>query len=175
MGFLEPGLDPLRQVGFTLTEQMEGDHRFEPGLGPIGDLPMSFRVTWGPHSVVDWLTPSSPAFLRHELAGTVSIGGLCTDAPCWGSLELHYFTQHKIRYSFEFDARGQRHRYIGEKVNIQLWNWPVSHTTCFGRTTEVPSGRLVSTSVTYFRILRTLEFARSFRLRFGGEDASGRR
>ncbi len=168
MGFLEPGLRQLRRVGFALREHMQGDHRFEPGFGPSGDLPMSFEVTWGPRSVVDWLDPSNPAFLRHELAGTVSIEGLCQSAPCRGTLELCYLSQHKIRYAFDFDARGQRHRFVGEKVNIRLWNWPVSHTTCFGRTTEVASGRLVSTSVTYFRIARTLQFAGSFRLRLGG-------
>lgn len=171
MAFLEPGLKQLRRVGFTLQERMEGDHRFEPGLGPSGDLPMSFDVVWGPRSVVEWLDPADPDYLRHELSGVVSIGGLCEGAPCRGTLELFYLSQHKIRYAFEFDARGQRYRYVGEKVNIRLWNWPVSHTTCFGRTTEVGSGRLVSTSVTYFRIARTLQFAASFRLRFRGEDA----
>jgi len=172
MGIVEPGLKRLRQVGFALDEVMEGDHRFEPGFGPSGDLPMSFHVTWGPRSVVDWLSPANEAFMRHELKGTVSIEGLCADAPCWGTLELCYLSQHKIRYAFEFDAGGGRHRFVGEKVNIQLWNWPVSHTTCFGRITEVATGRLISTSVTYFRIGRTLSFARSFRLRFEAQDAS---
>jgi hypothetical protein len=165
MLMLDWGLSRLHHLGFLLDEVMVGEHRFEPGFGDGGDRPMSFRVTWGPSSIVDWLSPASPAFLRHELTGTVTIDGLCAEAPCLGSLELLYSSQHKIRYTFEFDVSGQRLRFVGEKVNIRLWNWPVSHTTCFGRTTQVETGRLVSTSVTYFRIAQTLAFARSFRLR----------
>ncbi len=165
MGLLDWGVDRLRRVGFLLDEVMEGEHRFEPEFGSGGDRPMSFRVTWGPSSLVDWLSPASPAYLRHDLEGTVTMDGLCVDAPCRGSLDLCYSSQHKIRYAFEFDAAGRRLRFVGEKVNIRLWNWPVSHTTCFGRITDAETGRLVSTSVTYFRISKVLAFARSFRLR----------
>ena len=41
-----------------------------------------------------------------------------------------YLTEHRLRYSFEFEAQGKPHRFVGEKVNIWPWNLPTSHTTC---------------------------------------------
>jgi hypothetical protein len=52
---------------------------------------------------------------------------------------------------------------VGEKVNIKLWNLPVSHTTCVGRVTELESGKLISTSVTIFRMRTLPAFLGSFR------------
>jgi hypothetical protein len=144
-----------KRLGFAIDEVMSGEHRFEPGFGPPGELPFSFRVAWGPPNVAAWLDPADERFMRHDLAGTVTVGGWAEEIPCRGSLELLYLSRHLIRYAFTFTHAGTDYRYVGEKVNIKLWNLPVSHTTCFGRVTEVASGRLVSTSVTHFR-MRTL-------------------
>jgi len=79
------------------------------------------------------------------------------------ALELAYFTEGKIRYTFDFSAKGKMYRYVGEKVNIRPWNLPVSHTTCFGTLVEKESGRLVSRSVTFFKLHTTPAFMASLR------------
>ena len=102
-----------RRLGFAIDEVMTGYHRFEPGLGPSGELPFEFRVTWGPPNVARWLDPADDDFMIHELRGTVSAGGMDEDIPCEGTLELLYFTKHLIRYSFELVHQGERYRYVG--------------------------------------------------------------
>jgi hypothetical protein len=166
MGIFD-GVNRLRNMGFSMSEVMTGDHEFEHGLGPAGRRFFEFKVRWGPKNVSDWLNPGSEAFGIHHLEGTVTAEGLCHDTRCEGTLELHYLTEHKIRYRFDFAAEGKRYRYVGEKVNIQVWNLPVAHTTCFGRITEAETGRLVSTSVTYFRLKTLPAFVTSLRLRLG--------
>ncbi len=151
------------RLGFATDEIMSGHHRFEPGAGPAGELPFEFRVTWGPPDLFRWLDPADERFMRHDLAGVVTVGGWGEDIPCQVSLELRYFTEHRIRYRFELEHEGMAYRFVGEKVNIKLWNLPVSHTTCFGRMTELQTGRLVSTSVTHFRMRTLPAFLLSFR------------
>jgi hypothetical protein len=153
-----------RRIGFATDEVMTGLHRFEPDQGPDTELPFEFRVTWGPPNLFQWIDPADERFMEHHLEGTVSVGGWADDIPCEGSLELLYFTEHRIRYTFTFEHGGTRYRYVGEKVNIKLWNLPVSHTTCFGRMTEAETGKLVSTSVTHFRMRTLPAFLLSFRL-----------
>ncbi len=153
-----------RRLGFSADEVMSGRHRFEPGFGPDGDQFFEFRVTWGPKNLARWVNPFAGRFMVQELSGFVTAEGLCEAAPCQGTLELKYFSDHLIRYSFSFEADGTACRYVGEKVNIKLWNLPVSHTTCFGRLTEIDTGRLVSTSVTHFRMRTLPGFLLSFRL-----------
>jgi hypothetical protein len=75
-------------------------------------------------------------------------------APCLGTLELQY-ARGRIVYGFDLDIDGVVHRYQGHKANIRPSTLPHSHTTCFGTLVELSTGRLVSTSVTRFR-LRTL-------------------
>jgi hypothetical protein len=152
------------RFGFRMDEVMSGTHVFEPGCGPAGRLPMSFTVTWGPDDVLRWVDPRSGDFLTQTLEGTVTVGGLCEDAPCKGRLELRYFDEHMLRYTFEFEVGGVRYRYLGEKVNIQAWNLPVSHTTCYGVLTEAETGRLISRSVTHFRLSAIPAFLGSLRL-----------
>ena len=165
MGKLIDVLKKIRAglVGFHANEVMTGTHEFEPGCGPAGRRFMQFRVKWGTSKLADWLRKDSGRFLTNDLEGTVTIDGLCTDAPCKGDLELRYFDLHKIRYLFTFEVGGVAYRYVGEKVNIMPWNLPFSHTTCFGRLTEVATGKLVSTSVTFFRFSTVLQFATSLR------------
>jgi hypothetical protein len=153
-----------RRVGFRMNEVMSGDHEFEPGWGPDGRFPFEFRVAWGPKNLGAWLNPWSEQFLTHPLEGTVTVGGLCKKAPCKGTMELRYFRDYKIRYTFDFTVDGTRYHYVGDKVNIKPWNLPVSHTTCFGVLTEAETGRLISRSVTHFRMRTTPAFLLSFRL-----------
>jgi len=152
-----------RRLGFATDEVMTGYHRFEPGLGPTGELPIELRLTWGPPNLIEWLDPADDAFMQHQLEGTVTLGGWAEDIPCCGTLELLYFTKHLIRYTFTFDHGGASYRFVGEKVNVKLWNLPVSHTTCFGRITDLVTGKLVSTSVTHFRLRTLPAFLGSFR------------
>lgn len=153
-----------RRIGFLLDEVMSGTHEFEPGCGPRGTLPFGFHVTWGPKRVLPWANPTGREFLSQAMHGRVSIGGLCDEAPCQGTLRLRYFTKRTIRYTFEFGVEGRDYQYVGEKVNILPWNLPTSHTTCFGTVKEIASGKLISRSVTHFRIKTTYDFLTSFRL-----------
>ena len=167
MGRFGESLGALRRgpVGFKLHEVMTGHHEFEPGCGPPGRHPMVFRVDWGPRDVRAWLRRGTDTFLSQELEGRVTVGGLCDETPCLGALELRYFDERRIRYAFGFEVQGRAYRYVGEKVNIRVWNLPVSHTTCFGRLVEAETGRLVSTSVTHFRLRTAPRFLTSLRLR----------
>lgn len=153
-----------RRFGFKMDEVMSGEHRFEPGAGPAGRHPFEFKVAWGPERVGPWINPFNEGFMKQPLKGTVSVGGLCHKAPCEGVLELNYFTEGTIRYRFDFEVNGVGYHYIGEKVNIRPWNLPVSHTTCFGTVVERESGRLISRSVTHFRLHTTPAFLMSLRL-----------
>jgi hypothetical protein len=151
------------RLGFRMNEEMSGEHEFEPGMGEPGRKAMVFRGTWGPDDVSAWINPKRPEFLTQKIDGRVTIEGLCDDAPFTGTLELRYFGEHKLRYAFEFKAKGKAYRYVGEKVNVRPWNLPVSHTTCFGVVTEAASGKLVSKSVTYFRLSKLPSFLASLR------------
>ncbi len=166
MGRINDFINMLQEgrLGFQMEEVMVGEHEFEAGMGPPGKHPMEFKVTWGPENITSWINPGSPDFLTQPLQGVVTVGGLCYDAPCRGTLKLAYFTERKIRYDFAFKVRGKDYRFIGEKVNILPWNLPVSHTTCFGILKEKETGKLVSRSVTYFKLKHAPSFLTSFRL-----------
>ena len=153
-----------KRFGFKMDEVMSGNHEFEPGCGPCGRLPFEFTVAWGPEHIWPWANPGSDRFLTQPLAGTVTVGGLCDSAVFEGELQLRYFTDRKIRYRFEFLAHGVTYRFVGEKVNILPWNLPTSHTTCFGVVTEKETGKLISRSVTYFRLATAPSFLASLRL-----------
>jgi len=152
------------RLGFRIDEVMSGEHEFDPQFGSPEKRPMEFRVTWGPRHILQWGNPAHPRFMVGELEGTVTIDGLCYHTPCTGSLELRYFKDRTIRYTFGFEQNHQSYTYIGEKVNIHLWNLPRSHTTCFGRLILARTGKLVSTSVTYFRLRSLPRFVASVRL-----------
>lgn len=166
MGLISEVIERYRNgnLGFRMDEVMTGWHVFETGFGEPGRRPMEFRATWGPDNLAEYLDPHSDGFLNQELAGTVTIDGLCADAPCKGTLELRYFGENILRYTFTFTAKKKKYRFVGEKVNIKPWNLPVSHTTCYGVLTEVRTGKLVSRSVTHFRLLTAPAFLASFRL-----------
>ncbi len=153
-----------KRVGFEIDEVMTGEHEFEPGFGPPGRRFMEFRVTWGTQDVSRWVNPKTADFMRSPLRGTVTVAGLCEDVPVQGTLTLAYFSEQKIRYEFEFDVAGARYHFIGEKINLRPWNLHVTHTTCYGRLTEVATGKLVSKSITHFRLRSAPAFLWSLRL-----------
>ncbi|ACL04418.1 conserved hypothetical protein [Desulfatibacillum aliphaticivorans] len=152
-----------RRLGFAMDEVMSGDHEFMPGMGPEGRLPFEFRVTWGPRHLIKWINPLGGAFMTQPLEGTVTVGGMCTRVPCSGTLELAYFTEAKIRYTFEFVFGGKTYHFVGEKIHIRPWNLHVSHTTCYGTLKEKDTGKPVSKSVTHFRFRTTPAFLASLR------------
>ncbi len=150
--------------GFEMEELMSGHHEFEPGMGPEGKQPFEFCVKWGAADLSEWSSPKSDSFMTNFLEGTVTVGGLCYNAPCRGTLHLMYFSEYKIRYTFEFEANGKSYTFIGEKVNIKPWNLPVSHTTCYGTLTETETKKLVSRSLTFFKLRTAPSFISSFRI-----------
>ena len=160
------------RLGFNIDETMSGYHEFEPGFGPPGEHPLEFRVTWGTRDFLDWVNRRGKRLPTQDLHGVISVGGLCENEPCHGTLELMYFDKKKIRYTLNFWVEGTRYRFIGEKVNIRPWNLPVSHTTCYGTLTEADSNRLVSRSVTYFHMKTVPQFAGSLRLAVAPENAA---
>lgn len=153
----------LGRLGFRIVETMTGSHEFEDGRGPKGSHPFSFEARWGTANLGEWLKPSSGKFLVADLEGTVTAGGLGRNLPMTGRVELRYFKDRKIRYVFDFQNGNKAYRFTGEKVNIRPWNLPVSHTTCFGVVTEKESGRLISRSVTHFRLRTIPRFLGSLR------------
>jgi hypothetical protein len=152
-------------MGFQMREVMTGHHEFEPGQGEPGRHFMEFRVNWGTDHLRDWANPTGDRFMVNELEGTVTVEGLVQNAPCRGTLEMRYFTEGSIRYTFEFTVGDTVYQYVGRKVHIRPWNLPWSHTTCFGRLTKKETGELVSISLTHFRLRTALSFLGSFRLR----------
>ena len=149
--------------GFRMTEVMTGQHEFAHGQGPEGERFMEFVVDWGTRDLKAWLDPSNACFMFNELSGVVTIEGLCDNSPCSGSLELLYFTEASIRYTFYFQTYDMLYKYVGQKTNIKPWNLPWSHTTCQGILTRLDTGKVVSTSVTHFRLRTIPAFLRSFR------------
>ena len=162
------GMLAERRVGFSIEEEMRGTHRFlrdfPPGQVSAGtELPFGFSASWGHRALGRYLRPGTD-FLRADLQGRVSAGGLCEDAPMHGSLELRYLQDATVRYTFEFEAHGQQMRYEGEKREIRPWNLHRTHTTCYGTITEVATGELLSDSVVHFELGRLPQFLSSFRL-----------
>jgi short-subunit dehydrogenase len=151
-------------IGFKMDELMQGEHEFLNGFGPEGKKRMFFKVTWGTSQLLEWLNPLSDDFMVNDLEGIVTIDGLCENTPCQGKLELKYFTEQKIRYTFEFEANGEIYEFIGEKRNIYPWNLPYSHTCCFGELKLKESGELVSKSITHFKLDTLPEFLGSFQV-----------
>lgn len=153
-----------RRLGFKMNEVMTGTHCFEPGFGDPGDKFIEFRVTWGPKHLGEWLNPVGGKFMYNDMEGVVTVEGLCENAPVVGSLELLYFTEAKIRYTFTFEVDGAEYLFIGEKINIRPWNLHRTHTTCYGTLSERDTGRVVSKSTTYFRMKTMPAFLASVRL-----------
>ena len=130
-----------------------------PGTRRVPELPQSLRLY-----LADTL-PGDFEILSNFLEGTVGVGGLVEEAPCRGTLDFLYFTEGKIRYTFDFKGKqGRPYRYVGEKVDIRPWNLPRTHTTCYGTISDLDSGREISRSIVYFRMGSIPAFLQSFRL-----------
>ena len=154
-----------RRVGFMMDEVMSGTHRFVGSAGPPGEHPMEFNVTWGTKHVTEYVNPLDTGFMSSFLEGTVTVGGLVENAPCMGKLDLLYFTEGKLRYTFDFkDDRGRAYHYVGEKVDLRPWNLHVTHTTCYGTITDKETGEQISKSILHFRFHTIPAFMMSFRL-----------
>jgi len=151
------------EFGFRMTEDMSGWHEYLPGRGPEGRLPFSFHVVWGVDRVKQCVAHDGGLHFLQSLAGTVTAGGLCDATPCRGTLDLRYFLDQRLVYDFTFVVEETKYRWVGQKVNVRPWNLPVSHTTCFGRLTELETGKLVSTSVTFFHLHTIPKFLGSLR------------
>lgn len=154
----------IKKNGFTIDEIMTGSHKFETGCGRNGKHPFKFRAIWGPKNLHEWLNPKHKKFLTNDLEGFITIGGLCDQVPIKGKLELRYFKDRSIKYSFYFKIKNKDYEYIGEKINIHPLNLLTSHTTCFGTVIEKNSGKLISRSVTHFRFRDTLKFLLSLKV-----------
>jgi hypothetical protein len=152
-----------KRVGFKMDEVMSGTHKFTDGAGPAGEFPFEFRVTWGPRRLEKWLNPMDGDFMINDLEGVVTVGGLCENAPCTGKLELKYVQEAKIRYIFDFEHAGKKYHFVGEKRDLRPWNLHKTHTTCYGTLTEADTGKVISESVTYFRLNTMVPFLMSFR------------
>jgi len=155
-------------VGFKIDEVMVGTHRFLSGMGPSGEFPLNFTLTWGNKDLLKFLNPTSDKFLHSEARGIITVGGLVDRAECYGSLHLLYFTERKVRYELNFeDDNGRQYRYVGEKVNIWPWNIYRTHFTCYGTITDLETGKIISESVVKFPYREIIPFVMSTRLRFG--------
>ena len=151
-------------LGFKIDETMIGDHKFE--FGSFKERPnfMQFSITWGPKNILKWLNPFDDDFMTQPLKGTITIEGLCEEAPCEGTLALAYH-EGRIRYDIYFSVNGTKFEYVGEKRDIRPWNLHRTHTTCYGNlyARTVFGTTLVSKSTTHFRLGTLPKFLKSFR------------
>ncbi|ABW66802.1 hypothetical protein [Desulfosudis oleivorans] len=154
-------------IGFKLNELMTGTHRLSDDPEG-GERPLTFALTWGNSSLLQWANPFSDRFLWNEARGWITVDGLVEKADCKGSLHLLYFSGRKIRYDLVFnDEQGRAYRYVGEKRNIWPWNLHRTHVTCYGTVTELETGKVISESIVYFPWRQGLTFLFSFRFTMG--------
>ena len=127
-------------------------------------LPFHFTATWGNPHLEKFLNPLSGDFLFTLMEGKVTAGGLTGEAPMKGTLELRYFENASIRYTFEFEAHGRTFRYVGEKTGIRPWNLHRTHTVCRGTLTDLTTDEVLSQSVVRFKLSQLPWFLTRFRL-----------
>lgn len=144
-------------LGFRFDEVMSGTHQWESQPG--AEFDMEFKITWGPNDVLKWFADRLVCLLH----GTMTVGGLCENAPCKGTISLHYW-KGIIKYDIHFIAHDTAYQYVGEKRNIKPWNLHRTHTTCYGTLIRVWDKKVVSKSVTHFRLSTLPSFLMSFRL-----------
>lgn len=161
---LQTAKKAVPERGFVIHEVMSGEHEFVDGAGPAGRHKFEFRADWGAKNLVDFLNPAADKFLLSELTGTVTVGGMCENMPMHGTLQLRYFQDQKIRYTFDFTVDGEPYQYVGEKQQIYPWNLPYSHTTCFGEVKNLRTGKVISKSITHFDMHDMPEFLGTFKL-----------
>ena len=129
---------------------MTGAHHFvDPARGDAHDRRFYFRIDWGARRLAQ-LNPLSPEFLEFDAEGVLLAEGLTPgEVPCRGTLRLDYLGSHTLTYTLSFEVDGQPHRYVGEKVDVNLAR-PLmlvkTHTTCYGTVWD-GEGRIVSRSM----------------------------
>ncbi len=163
------GMLAERRLGFRTDETMKGTHTFvrdfEPGKVKAGTkLPFQFQATWGTPHLDKFLNPLSGDFMFALMEGKVTAGGLTGEAPLKGTLEMRYFENASIRYTFEFEAQGHAFRYVGEKTDIRPWNLHRTHTICRGTLTDLTTDQLLSESEVKFNLSQLPWFLSRFRL-----------
>ncbi len=169
----QPSCPRRKKWGFTMYETMQGIHTFTPQCGPPGQHPIHFKVRWGTHDLLQWVNPFGKNFLINFLEGNVHVGGLVDSSACQGSLDLLYFSEAKIRYTFEFsDCHDTLYHFIGEKTNIRPWNLHYSHTTCFGNITNLTTQQVISNSILHFDLSNLLSFFSSLRIHSHSDPSS---
>lgn len=144
----------LRRAGFGFAETMSGTWTDRAGV----ERPFQFRVA----------VRSGPLgeFRRTALAameGTVDAGGLATDQPLHGTLEMRPLLGRVLRYEFEFTGDdGKPYRFAGQK-DIR-WLDPLRTWTELPGEVQDGDGRVVGRALTRFDLRRDgLAFMRSFR------------
>lgn len=150
-------------IGFQITEKMEGYHRFMSD--PFEkQRHMEFSANWGTADIASWLDPDNGLFGINLLNGTVTIEGLCENAAMSGTLLLKYLDNNSIVYLFSFIVDNKDvYTYVGEKVNIKLWNLLTSHTTCHGILLD-KNNKVVSTSTTFFKLKNLFSLLKSLKV-----------
>jgi hypothetical protein len=144
-------------VGFKFDEVMSGTHEWITQPGAKFD--MEFNVRWGPDNVIKWISDD----LVCPLEGTITIGGFCDRVPCKGTISLHYWAG-EIKYDIHFIVNDIAYNYRGEKKDIRPWNLHRTHTTCYGVLIQSWNKRVISKSITYFRLKTLPSFLASFRI-----------
>lgn len=143
-------------MDFRFHEVMEGtlqkaDERFDRAFRfeLDVDIPRCERAAWGVAS--------------GEAVGHVWIDGMAKGAPARGTFELSPVRRRRIRYAFEFDVDGARHRFDGHKTlraRRLVHGWTTLPGKVYG-----PDGREVATALLKFHLRRDLgALLGSFRL-----------
>jgi len=143
-------------VGFKFDEVMSGTHKFE---SQNEEFEMEFRVRWGPTDIIKWAENKFTC----PLEGVITIGKMCKNVPCKGTISLHYW-KGILKYDMWFTHCDVIYHYVGEKRNIRPWNLHKTHTTCYGVLTRAWNREVISKSVTHFRLKTLPAFLASFRI-----------
>lgn len=108
-----------------------------------------------------------------RMAGKVWIDGVANGAAAEGTLELSPLRRRQLRYVFDFEADGQRHRFDGHKtlgIRHPLRAWTTLPGSLYG-----PDGREIGRAVLRFHLRRDLlDLVMSMRLARGGRRGRGR-
>jgi hypothetical protein len=105
MGRLAEATLRLREgVGFRFELHLAGKHEAADGKRRGG---AALRLAIGPNNFRHFLNRGHPDFLVQHVEGSVSLDGMCHEAPCDGRLT---FSLSRASCEVEFDAEGRRAR-----------------------------------------------------------------
>jgi len=146
-------MEALRAIGCTTHEYGTGTHELIGAATGTGPLPIRFDLELRIGSLADFLNPRSEDDVRGmiQCQGTFSAEGLVHDVPCRGTLDLRLATENRLRYDLRFTGPdGQDLLFVGEKVNVRLWNLYRTLFTCYGTIYDQSTGEAISRSTVYF-------------------------